>query len=49
MAEVERRLVALGCDKVNLLVEPENAGVQAYYERLGYATDPLIFMEKWLG
>ena len=48
MAEVERRLLALGCDKVNLLIEPENGAVQAYYERLGYSSDPLIFMEKWL-
>ena len=49
MAEVERRLVALGCEKVNLLIEPENGAVQAYYERLGYSVDPLIFMEKWVG
>jgi ribosomal protein S18 acetylase RimI-like enzyme len=49
MAEVERRLVAIGCDKVNLLIEPDNASVQAYYARLGYRADPLIFMEKWLG
>ncbi len=48
MAEVERRLVALGCEKVNLLIEPENGALQAYYERLGYSVDPLIFMEKWL-
>lgn len=49
MVEVERRLAAIGCEKVNLLIEPENGNVQAYYERLGYGTDPLIFMEKWLG
>ena len=49
MQEVERRLVAIGCAKVNLLIEADNAGVQAYYARLGYAVDPLIFMEKWLG
>ncbi len=48
LAEAERRLVALGCPKVNLLIEPDNEGVVRYYERHGYATDPLIFMEKWL-
>lgn len=48
LAEAERRLVALGCPKVNLLIEPDNAGVVRYYERHGYAADPLIFMEKWL-
>jgi ribosomal protein S18 acetylase RimI-like enzyme len=48
MAEAERRLAAIGCDKVNLLIEPDNAGVERYYRRLGYSRDELIFMEKWL-
>lgn len=48
MAEAEARLRAIGCDKVNLLIEPDNAGVERFYRRLGYTTDPLIFMEKWL-
>ena len=48
LAEAERRLTALGCPKVNLLIEPDNDGVVGFYERHGYATDPLIFMEKWL-
>jgi ribosomal protein S18 acetylase RimI-like enzyme len=48
MVEVVRRLVAIGCAKVNLLIEPDNAAVQAYYGRLGYTTKPLIFMEKML-
>jgi ribosomal protein S18 acetylase RimI-like enzyme len=46
--EVERRLRALGCEKVNLLIEPANAQVQSFYEHLGYARDELVFMEKWL-
>jgi ribosomal protein S18 acetylase RimI-like enzyme len=48
MEELERRLRARGCATVNLLIEPENAGVQTFYERLGYRVDELIFMEKWL-
>ena len=48
VAEVETRLKARGCQKVNLLIEPSNARVQGFYERLGYNTDELIFMEKWL-
>jgi ribosomal protein S18 acetylase RimI-like enzyme len=48
MAEVERRLRAIGCTKVNLLVEPANREVVGFYERLGFRTDELIFMEKWL-
>jgi ribosomal protein S18 acetylase RimI-like enzyme len=46
--EVEDRLRAKGCRKVNLLVEPDNAAVAGFYERLGYCHDPLIFMERWL-
>src|SRR5947209_4234119 len=45
LAELERRFRSVGCVKVNLLIEPDNAGVEAFYRRQGYATDPLIFME----
>jgi ribosomal protein S18 acetylase RimI-like enzyme len=48
MAEVEARLAARGCDKVNLLIEADNPGVQGFYAALGYRRDELIFMEKWL-
>lgn len=48
MNRVEDGLKAKGCEKVNLLIEPSNAGVQGFYERLGYTVDELIFMEKWL-
>lgn len=48
ITELERRLRAKGCRKVNLLIEPENAAVVAWYERLGYRRDDLIFMEKLL-
>ena len=49
MAELELRLQAKGCDKVNLLIEPSNSNAQGFYEKLGYERDELIFMEKWLG
>jgi ribosomal protein S18 acetylase RimI-like enzyme len=48
MQEVESRLRAKGCDKVNLLVEPANIGVPAFYERLGYQRRDLILMQKWI-
>ena len=48
MAELEARFRAIGCVKVNLLIEPDNAGVQRFYDRIGYARDELIFMEKRL-
>jgi uncharacterized protein len=48
LAELERRLRALGCPKVNLLIEPGNAAVASFYTRLGYCPRELLFMEKWL-
>ncbi|GIW33489.1 GNAT family acetyltransferase [Meiothermus sp.] len=49
MEELEARLRAKGCQKLNLLVEPSYSGAQDFFERLGYRRDELIFMEKWLG
>ncbi len=46
MDDLERRLRALGATKLNLLVEPGNAGVADFYRRLGYAPDDLLFMTK---
>ena len=34
MIEAESRLAAIGCDKVNLLIEPDNAAVEGFYRRL---------------
>ncbi|UFJ41153.1 GNAT family acetyltransferase [Brevibacillus humidisoli] len=48
MKELESRFQAIGCEKVNLLIEPNNAQVQGFYERLGFQSDELIFMEKWV-
>lgn len=48
LAELELRLGAKGCRKVNLLVEPDNQQVTGFYRRYGYTEDQLIFMEKWL-
>ena len=48
MAELEARFQAIGCVKVNLLVEPDNSDVQRFYGGIGYTQDELIFMEKTL-
>jgi ribosomal protein S18 acetylase RimI-like enzyme len=48
LALVEERLRERGCDKVNLLIEPDNAAVTDFYAAAGYSRDPLIFMEKLL-
>jgi ribosomal protein S18 acetylase RimI-like enzyme len=46
MDEMERRLVAVGATKVNLLVERGNAGVADFYRKADYAPDNLLFMTK---
>ncbi len=46
--ELEKRLSAKGCSKVNLHVLRSNEGVCAFYEALGYSRFDLIFMDKWL-
>jgi ribosomal protein S18 acetylase RimI-like enzyme len=46
--ELERRLRAEGCVKINLLVEPENTAVVPFYERLGFRPRSLVFMDKWI-
>lgn len=48
LEELESRLREKGCIKVNLLIDPENATVQGFYEKRGYVPDELVFMEKWL-
>jgi ribosomal protein S18 acetylase RimI-like enzyme len=42
-------LWALGCPKLNLQVVTSNAGVVAFYERLGYAVEERVSMGKRLG
>jgi hypothetical protein len=46
--ELERRLRAMGCVKINLLIEPDNAAVVPFYERLDFRSRSLTFMEKWI-
>ena len=48
MAALEVRFKAVGCVKINLLIEPDNSGVQRFYDGIGYTRDELVFMEKTL-
>jgi len=45
---LEEALAARGCLKVNLQVRASNAGVVAFYERLGYAVEERVSMGKRL-
>jgi ribosomal protein S18 acetylase RimI-like enzyme len=45
---IEAALVERGCLKVNLQVRASNAGVVAFYEKLGYAAEERVSMGKRL-
>ena len=49
MVEAERRLIALGCPKLNLQVRGTNRDVVAFYERLGFAVEDRVSLGKRLG
>jgi ribosomal protein S18 acetylase RimI-like enzyme len=47
--EVETRLAAIGCLKVNLMVRKDNTSAQELYRRLGYEDmSPIVLMGKEL-
>ncbi len=48
MQEVERRLLALNCPKINLQVRHGNDAVIAFYEAIGFTDDQCISMGKRL-
>jgi len=48
MAEVESRLRAVGCPKLNLQVRDDNLGAVAFYERIGFARDAAVSLGKRL-
>ena len=48
MREVEQRLAARGCPKLNLQVRAGNDPVLAFYERLGYRPDAVVSLGKRL-
>jgi ribosomal protein S18 acetylase RimI-like enzyme len=48
LRRLEAALVERGCLKVNLQVRAANAGVVAFYEKLGYAVEERVSMGKRL-
>jgi len=48
MAEVERRLEALGCPKLNLMVRHDNRVAVGLYQRLGYDEQQVVSLGKRL-
>lgn len=48
MQELETRLLALGCPKLNLMVRHSNAEAIAFYQALGYQVDAVTSLGKRL-
>jgi ribosomal protein S18 acetylase RimI-like enzyme len=48
MAEVERLLTVRGCPKLNLSVRVDNEQAHCFYDRIGYARDPVVTRSKRL-
>jgi len=48
MGQIEARLAARGCPKLNLQVRTSNAEVIAFYESLGYSVEENVGMGKLL-
>jgi ribosomal protein S18 acetylase RimI-like enzyme len=48
MAAAEAWLAARGVPKLQLMVRESNAQARGFYERLGYKTEPVVTLSKWL-
>jgi ribosomal protein S18 acetylase RimI-like enzyme len=48
MAEVENRLLQLGCPKINVMVRSTNADVLDFYRRLGFEANAVEVLGKRL-
>lgn len=48
MSEIETRLKAAGCPKINLMVRKTNIDIVEFYESLGYRADQSVILGKRL-
>ncbi len=48
MRAVERKLLEMGCPKINLLIRSDNVAVKAFYDSLGFQEDAVISLGKRL-
>ena len=48
MEAVEKKILGMGCPKINLQVRVDNAAVVAFYESIGYQTEERVSMGKRL-
>jgi ribosomal protein S18 acetylase RimI-like enzyme len=48
MKEAEAWLTERGVPKLQLMVRDSNAQARGFYERLGYKTEPVVTLSRWL-
>ncbi|NOX63444.1 MAG: GNAT family acetyltransferase [Chloroflexi bacterium] len=48
MEEIEAKLIARGCPKINVQIRSDNEGVIAFYRQLGFRVDATVSMGKRL-
>jgi len=48
MKDIEEKLIARGCPKINLQIRSTNKEVIAFYESIGYSVDEVVSMGKRL-
>ena len=48
VTEVESRIMAMGCPKINLMVRTGNSAVLQFYKNLGYQPDDIVGLGKRL-
>ena len=48
VAHAEAWLKSRGVPKVELMIRKENEPVKSFYESLGYGTEPVVVMSRWL-
>jgi ribosomal protein S18 acetylase RimI-like enzyme len=48
MCEIEKRLLVMGCPKLNLQIRNDNLSVISFYEKIGYKMDDVVGMGKRL-
>lgn len=48
MQAAERKLLEMGCPKINLLIRSGNVAVRGFYESLGFQSDEVISLGKRL-
>lgn len=48
MEDLEQRLLAIGCPKIDLMVRDSNDQAIGFYKAIGYSVDPVVVLSKRL-